>query len=440
MLKDRNDSTSRRPAAARPDRRRVLKTLALTGAALASPAVLRETAAAADRVIKIGFVSPETGPLAAFGAADKFILEGVRKKLESGLMIGGRKRKIEIIRKDSQSNPNRASEIASDLILSDKVDIMTASSTSDTVNPVADQCEVNGVPCVTTDAPWQAYFFGRHGNPKKPFEWTYHFFWGIEDVIAVYSDMWKSVDTNKVIGTLWSNDPDGNALGDPKHGVMPAYEKMGFKITNTGTFQPMTDDYSSQISAFKSAGVDILTGVFLPPAFSTFWTQAAQQNFKPKVATIAKAMLFPSAVESLGDRGNGITTEVWWSPHHPFKSGLTGESAMQFASAYTKATGHQWTQPLGFKHAVLEVACDVLRRAKDVNKPETIRDAIRTTDYQSIVGRVSFKNGPLPNISRTPLVGGQWKRGKKFKYDLVIVNNKNAPEIPVGGKIDLIGA
>ena len=440
MLKDRNNSTSRRPAVGHPNRRRVLKTLAFTGAALASPAVLRETAAAADRVIKIGFISPETGPLAAFGAADKFILDGVRKKLEGGLMIGGRKRKVEIIRKDSQSNPNRASEIASELILSDKVDIMTASSTSDTVNPVADQCEVNGVPCVTTDDPWQAYFFGRHGNPKKPFEWTYHFFWGLEDISAVYSDMWKSVDTNKVIGALWSNDPDGNALGDPKHGLMPVYKKLGFKIVDTGMFPPMTDNYSSQIGTFKAAGVEILTGVFLPPSFSTFWTQAAQQNFKPKIATIAKAMLFPSAVEALGDRGNGITTEVWWSPNHPFKSGLTGESAMQLASTYTKATGHQWTQPLGFKHAVLEVACDVLQRAKDVNKPETIRDAIRTTDYQSIVGRVSFKDGPLPNISRTPLVGGQWKRGKKFKYDLVIVNNKNAPEIPVGGKIDLIGA
>jgi hypothetical protein len=91
------------------------------------------------------------------------------------------------------------------------------------------------------------------------------------------------------------------------------------------------------------------------------------------------------------------------------------------------------SQPIGFKHAGIEVVCDVLKRAKDVEKPETIRDAIRDTDYESIVGRVSFKDGPVRNVSRTPLVGGQWKRGTASRYDLVIVNNQTAPQIPIGG-------
>ena len=420
-------------------RRRALKGLAFAGTSVAAPAFLRATSWAADRDIKIGFVSPKTGQIAAFGEADDFILAGVRRTLEPGLEIGGRRRKVVIIPKDSQSNPNRAAEVTSDLILRDKVDIVVASSTSDTTNPVADQCEINGVPCVTTDTPWQAHFFGRRGDPAKPFEWTYHFFWGLEDIIAVFSNMWKSLPTNQVVGTMWSNDPDGNALGDLTRGVIPAYQKMGFKVTNTGMFGPMADDYTAQISAFKAAGVEILTGVFVPPAFTTFWTQAAQQGFRPKIATIAKALLFPSAVEALGDRGAGMTTEVWWSPHHPFRSGLTGESSAELANSYMQATNRQWTQPIGFKHAVIEVACDVLRRAKDLEKPETIRDAIRDTDYQSIVGRVSFKDGPLKNISRTPLVGGQWKRGTKFKYDLVIVNNQTAPQIPVGGTLDPVG-
>ena len=57
---------------------------------------------------------------------------------------------------------------------------MLVAGTPDTVNPVADQCEINQVPCVSTDAPWQPYFFGRGGNPAKGFDWTYHFFWGVE--------------------------------------------------------------------------------------------------------------------------------------------------------------------------------------------------------------------------------------------------------------------
>ena len=92
---------------------------------------------------------------------------------------------MEIISKDSQSSGNRAAEVASELILGDKVDLIVASSTPDTTNPVADQAEVNEVPCITTNCPWQPYFFGRKGDPAKGFTWTYHFFWGLEDVIGV---------------------------------------------------------------------------------------------------------------------------------------------------------------------------------------------------------------------------------------------------------------
>jgi len=42
-------------------------------------------------------------------------------------------------------------------------------------------------------------------------------------------------------------------------------------------------------------------------------------------------------------------------------------------------------------------------------------------------------------VAKTPLVGGQWNRGKRFPFDLVIVQNKTAPEIPVGGHIVPLG-
>ena len=100
-----------------------------------------------------------------------------------------------------------------------------AASTPDTTNPVADQAEVNEVPCITTDCPWQPYFFGRNGDPKKGFTWTYHFFWGLEDVIGAFLALWKSAPTNKVIGGLFPNDADGNAWGDPKIGFPPALRR-----------------------------------------------------------------------------------------------------------------------------------------------------------------------------------------------------------------------
>jgi branched-chain amino acid transport system substrate-binding protein len=163
---------------------------------------------------------------------------------------------------------------------------------------------------------------------------TYHFFWGVEDVIASFFALWKSVKTNKVVGALFPNDEDRNALGDAKVGFPPAIQKADFKLIDTGRFQPLSDDYGSQISAFKSAGVEIVTGVLTPPDFATFWNQATQQSFKPKVVTVGKALLFPASVAPLSDRADGLSSEIWWSPNHPFKSGLTGQSAKELCSAY----------------------------------------------------------------------------------------------------------
>jgi len=413
------------------------RTLVKTGlGAIAAPSVLRVLPAEAQSaVIKIGHVSPKTGPLAGFGEADSFILAQVRGILEKGLQSGGKTYKVEIISKDSQSNASRASEVASELILGDKVNLIVASATPDTTNPVSDQAEINEVPCITTNCPWQPYFFGRKGDPKKGFTWTYHFFWGLEDVIGSFLALWGELPTNKVVGGLFPNDADGNAWGDAKLGFPPALSAAGYKLVDPGRYQVMNNDFTSQISAFKAAGAEIVTGNMIPPDFATFWSQAAQQGFKPKIVTIGKALLFPSVIDSLGERGNGLTSEIWWTPNHPFKSGLTGQSARELTDAWSKFSGGRpWTQPIGFQHALFEVAIDVLKRAKNVNDPKSILDAIVATNYDSMVGHVQWTGQPVKNVTKTPLVAGQWQR-KDGKFELVIAENKTAPNIPLGGKL-----
>ena len=417
-------------------RRQVLGGLA---AGVAAPAILTSTRAYAQSpTIKVGFVTPSTGPLAGFAEADDHILEGLRAHFAGGIQNNGKSYNIEIIKKDSQSNPNRAAEVAAELILSDEVDIITAAATPDTTNPVADQAEINEIPCITTDAPWQPYFFGRGGNPAEGFAYTYHFFWGLEDVIANFTGLWNDSGVAKKVGGLFPNDADGNAWGDPELGLPTPLAAQGFELTDPGRFQPLTDDFSNYISAFKDAGCEIVTGVMIPPDFGTFWSQAAQQGFQPKVATIGKALLFPSAIAALGDRGIGLTTEIWWSPNHPFTSSLTGMSAGDLASGYSGATGRPWTQPIGFKHALFEVVADVIGRAADLDDAEAVTAAIRETNISTIVGDVNWSTGPVPNVSKTPLVSGQWQQAGSG-VELVITNNRHAPQIPVGGELQLLG-
>jgi len=385
----------------------------------------------AGRVIKIGFVTPLTGPIAGFGEADTFCIEEWKAAAPS-VDIGGKTHPITLVVKDSQSDPNRAAQVAGDLISKDKIDLMLVASTPDTVNPVAVQCEANGVPCISNDTPWQPFFFGRGGDPAVGFDWTYHFCWGLEDVIANYTAMWTKLGATKV-GAMWPNDADGNAWADEVNGFPPALTEGGFELVDPGRFRQLKEDFSAQISRFKEAGCDIATGVMVPPDFATFWKQSAQQGFKPKVASVGKGLLFPSSMEALGDIGYGLTTEVWWTPSHPFTSSLTGEPCGDLAAKY-ESSGRQWTQPL-LHYAVYEVAVDALSRTADIDDKASIVAAIKETKIDTIAGPVDWSTGPVPNVSKTPLVGGQWIKGERFPYELEIVNNSTAPEIELTGEV-----
>src|ERR1700686_1176554 len=100
--------------------------------------------------------------------------------------------------------------------------------------------------------------------------------------------------------------------------------------------------------------------------------------------------------------------------------------AKEVADAYQQATGKQWTQPIGFTHALFEVAVDVMKRAGGVGDPKTIVKAIQTTKLETLVGHIEWDGTNLPpfaqkNIAKTPLVGGQWRLRDGSMYDIVIV-------------------
>ena len=420
-------------------RRKFLHTTAATGLTMAASG-LAAPAIAQGAKIKLGYVSPQSGPLAGFAESDAYNI-GAFAATEAG-------KNFEVIVKDSQSDPNRAAAVAKELIVDDEIDLMIVASTPETTNPVATTCEAEGVPCISTKAPWQPWFIGQQGNPGdpatwKPFNYAFHYFWGLEDVIAVFVNMWNQMDTNKVVGGLFPNDADGNAWGDANVGVGPGFAAGGYSLTDPGRYQNLTDDFSAQINAFKAANAQIVTGVVIPPDFTTFWNQAKQQGFAPKAATVAKAILFPQSVEALGDAGRNLSSEVWWSNTHPFKSSLTGMSAADLAADFTAKTSRPWTQPIGFIHSLFEVATDVMGRVTDVTDADAVAAAIAATKLDTMVGHIEWNGAGLPpfaakNVCKTQLVGGQWRRKADGTFDLVVVDNQTAPNIPVGGKMEAL--
>ena len=116
--------------------------------------------------------------------------------------------------------------------------------------------------------------------------------------------MWDRIHaqlhTNKVVAAAFPNDSDGNAF----RAVFPPIAKAaGYKMVLSSAYPDGTTNYSSMISQFKSAKADFFTNVPLPPDFATMWKQSVQQGFKPKLATVAKVLLFPPDAYALGQPG-----------------------------------------------------------------------------------------------------------------------------------------
>jgi branched-chain amino acid transport system substrate-binding protein len=404
------------------------------GSVLSACGGLKGSSESSSDVLKIGLVSPQTGPLASFASSDKFVVQNIQDALRNGFTAGGKKRKIEIVVKDTQSSATRATEVTKQLINNDKVDIVVASGTPDTTNPVADQCEASGVPNVTTIAPWEAWFHGRGGKSGEGFKYTTLFFFGMEQFGDCFFPMWDQIDpSSKDVAALWPDDTDANAF---REGLGAMMKKTGYNPVDGGKYQDGAADFSAQIAKFKKSEADLFTCTPIPPDFQAYWKQAAQQNFRPKLATVAKVMLFPAEAEALGKLSNNIATDIWWSPSHPYESSIDGTKSSKLADDFAAKTGKQWTQALGSVYSLFEIAIEAFKNADDPKDHDDVAEKLRTMKYSGMSGALDFSAGPEPGVAIQHPVGGQWRPGKKFDWDIVIVENSPNKDVPLGGDLE----
>ena len=418
-------------------RRSLLKAAAAAGATSLAPAYA--FAAGSEKTIKVGFISPRSGPLASFGQTDGYVLDLARAALAKGLKIGDETYAVEILDRDTQSDPSRAGQLAKTLINSDKIDAMLCISTPETINPVADACEAAGVPCLSTVMPWQAWYFGRGAKPgaPSPFKWTYHFGFGVEQILKTYISQWALIPTNKKVGVLYPNDADGNAI---RANLAPALAQAGYTIVDPGPYEDGTTDYSAQIAKFKAEKCEIFNTFPIPPDFAAFWRQAAQQGYTKmvKICQTAKTGLFPGDMEALGNLGHNISSAAYWHKAFPYKSSLTGIGGMELADGFEKASGKQWTQQLGATLSLFDAGMAALKASGAPNDKGAVAKALAGLNTLTIGGKVDFTSGPVPNVAAGPIIGTQWVKapaGSKFKLDYVVTENATDTNVPVASKL-----
>ena len=430
-----------------------LSSLGASGAASAAGAATRErdvsaAPAATGGQILIGYITPLTGPLAPFSQSDSYILKKIRatSAYKKGMTVGGKKYSVKIVVKDSQSTPNRAAQVAQQLAQGTKVDMIVTANAPETVNPVATAAQQYQVPSLATVCPWESWYAGLGGNPGKPtttFQYCSLFFFGMKEFAGTFLPMWeriqKKTGADKVFAGAYPNDADGNAF---RAGFPPYAEKLGYKFVTGGAYEDGQTNYTSMIQKFKSANCQFFSNAPLPPTFNTFWKQAITQGYKPKLATVAKVLLFPSTMTALGQLAVNIATDAWWTPFSPYKSSLSGETTTSLAKGWQNTSGKLWWQSLGSCYSLFEVAKEAFTAVDTPHDHAQVADALHKVNYSGMCGPINFAKGPAPGVGIILPVGVQWRKGKtilgkKFPWEPFVVDNSLNKHVKITGDLEV---
>ena len=394
-------------------------------------------AASSTSTITLGYVAPFTGSLSGFASADHFVIDTIRNTpaYARGFKVGGKTYPVNIIVTDSQSDPNRASQLARQLILNNNADMLLTSSTPETVNPVAVVAQTEGVPCAATNDPWESWYAGLGGNPANPtttFQYCTLFFLGLQDLNNCFVAMWNRlpVGNDKNVAGMWPNDADGNAFRAAMPGLMA---QSGYHAVDGGAYTDGTTDFTAMITKFKANHCQYLSNCPLPPDFNVFWRQASEQGWKPRLATVAKVLLFPADTVALGPLVNNIATDSWWGPYLPARSSLDPQLTPRIiADNFQAQTGKQWVQSIGGTYSLFEIAHQAFGKVSDPHNRQEVARALHAVNYFGMSGLINFSSGPAPGVSITPPVGVQWKATSgKFPFEMRVVDNTHNKAVKV---------
>ena len=401
----------------------------------------------APKEILFGGTSCQTGLFAPLGQGGTFgakaAVEDINK--EGGIFLSkfNTKVPVKLTLLDDQSNEHNAANLTEDLVLRSHVQFLLSPNgipqTVATKALVAEKYKIPHVSAVvpmepmlamraTAETPWQytwldSFAIATPITDKSDFRYGK----GGYTIIDTWGDMLEKFGdkTNKTFGFFASDDPDGVAWyeGFPAavKAKYPEYKIIGVE-NHLGLFPVGTTDFSATIKKWKSAGVEILWGNSNGPDFGVMRRQMETMQFKPKMIGAARAALMYDDVASWGGNlGYGVGIEIWGHPEMLGAKGWGDTSPKSLADRWTATTGQKFNQMVPHGYLTVQIMAKAIEQA-GTTETKAVQAALKSLDFTSIYGRIKFDEN---NVSRIPIVFGQWMKDDKGDWTLKIVLSKH---------------
>jgi branched-chain amino acid transport system substrate-binding protein len=309
------------------------------------------------------------------------------------------------------------------------------------VNAVATEAETLGTPLVCANVPWQSWYTNLGGNLAKPTlkpKYQVMYFLGADQLANCFIPMWNRIGekygNNHTVSGVFPNDSDGNAF---RAVFPPILKAAGYKMVLSPAYPDGTTNYSSMISQFKAAKADFFTNAPLPPDFAAMWKQSLQEGYKPKLATVAKVLLFPTDTYSMGSEVYNVATDTWWTPTLPWHSSLTGQTCAEMADLFTAAGLGQPNANIS-NYTLFEIAYKALTSVNNPHDHQEVAAALYNVNLtEALAGPINYtsSSNPAPGVALTPPVGIQWQKGTTYPLEAKVVDNTLLPQAKITGDL-----
>jgi len=371
---------------------KITLTAAITAAlTIASPAF-------ADSPLKVGMITTLSGGGASLGTdvRDGFLL-AIDKHGES---------KIDVIIADDQAKPDIGVQLATKMIESDKVDVLTGLIWSNLAMAI--------VPSVTAQG---KFYLSANAGPsalagKGCHENYFNVAWqndNLHEAAGAYST--EAGYKNSFL--LAPNYPAGKD-------ALAGYKRF-YKGEIAGEIYSKLDqrDYAAEIAQIRASGADSVF-FFLPGGMGiAFVKQYAQSGIDTPL--VGPGFSFDQNIlQAVGDAAIGVVNTAQWNKDLDFPA--NHQFVKEYVEAYGRLPSIQSSQ--GYDTALLLISA--LQKA-DVSDKSAFREALRAADFKSTRGDFSFGNNhhPIQTIYAREVV----KEGDIYTNKLIkpiLVNHTDA--------------
>jgi branched-chain amino acid transport system substrate-binding protein len=404
------------PVCVRPaqGRRKIMKHVcsAIAVAAIGSLALAADAGAqSAPSSVRIGYAISKTGPYA--GGASITTLPNYQVWVKDvndagGIMIGGKRVKVEVIEYDDRSNSEEAVRAIERLAEQDKVDFILppwGTGLNLAVGPTLNRLGYPhlAVTSVTDRAPELA---------KR---WSNASFWlgTSAQISTALVDLLSKLRSEKKIGDRVAMvavaDQFGVELANAGRGAL---KKAKFDVVYDRSYPLGTQDMQPILTEAARANPDTFIAFSYPPDTLAITDQSRVLSFNPKVFFTGVGAAFPLYKQRFGANTEGVMGIGGWNADAP--------DLKAYLKRHAEVIGREpdrWASPITY--ASLQVLQQAIERVGKIDRAAIIKE-IQNGTFKTIIGEVKLKDGLLQEVWAV----GQWQGGEF--YGLAPVNYAGA--------------